>query len=425
MTVREEIAEKLGVDPEQIKKVSLQLSVLRNQGLLIDLNVSGTGMFARSANWGDIGIAEDENDPRYNRFTTGQKYLIPEKKIKQLRSIETRMRQWLDRFSYEVTGFAPFRWLPYTAYDTWREKWAELLADFNQVKAEIIAERESYEIELANTFAQIADASWKSITAQGYEWVIQDGVVYGRDEFIDMVVRSALEKMPTEGMIEEKLHADYVTALVYGNEDLAADELKAQQIRDQARLESEKTAAARREATAQAQMLEAQEHHQRQLQILERDHLHEMQQLEEDEKRLKINTMLKIEAEHAREQLNRIVSPFEEVFAALRTQFAQDAETMLVSVKKNGFVRGKIAEKAHGLLEVYDLLAVQDDRELRAKLIELKDAIGPVGQKNAPERNTEQVQAILEEIKELSHQAARDVALGPSRFSLLDIGEDL
>ena len=263
MTVREEIAEKLGVDPEQIKKVSLQLSVLRNQGLLIDLNVSGTGMFARSANWGDIGIAEDENDPRYNRFTTGQKYLIPEKQIKRLRSIETRMRQWLDRYSYEVTGFAPFRWLPYTAYDTWREKWAELLADFNQVKAEIIAERESYEIELANTFAQIADASWKSITAQGYEWVIQDGVIYGHDEFVDMVVRSALEKMPTEAMIQEKLQADYVTALVYGNEDIAADELKAQQIRDKARLESEKAAAARREATAQAQMLEAEEHHAR------------------------------------------------------------------------------------------------------------------------------------------------------------------
>jgi len=84
-----EVAAMIKVQADRIKTVQLQLNVLRNQGILVDLSVSGTGMFTRTATWAEIGIQADEADPRFTRFSRGQKYLIPEEQIKRLRSVET------------------------------------------------------------------------------------------------------------------------------------------------------------------------------------------------------------------------------------------------------------------------------------------------------------------------------------------------
>ena len=51
-----EVAARINVEADRIKTVQLQLNVLRNQGILVDLSVSGTGMFTRTATWSEIGI---------------------------------------------------------------------------------------------------------------------------------------------------------------------------------------------------------------------------------------------------------------------------------------------------------------------------------------------------------------------------------
>jgi hypothetical protein len=86
-------------------------------------------------------------------------------------------------------------------------------------------------------------------------------------------------------------------------------------------------------------------------------------------------------------------------------------------------VRGKTAERAYGLIETFDLLAVQNDNELREKLKALREAIGPLGtdrSTSSHERSTEEIISILSEIQTLSHMAAKDLMSGPSRFSNLE-----
>ena len=103
---------------------------------------------------------------------------------------------------------------------------------------------------------------------------------------------------------------------------------------------------------------------------------------------------------------------------------ANDAAEMLDSVRKNGFVRGKVAERGKGLLELFDLLAVQDDRELRARLVALRNIIGPVGQERTdatPERSTPEVVSTLEQILELEHQTVEHLTSAPSRFSMVAV----
>jgi len=183
-------------------------------------------------------------------------------------------------------------------------------------------------------------------------------------------------------------------------------------LRSQANAEREADRARSREQYLQAEILQEQYNHQRR-----------MNQLAQIEKENAIEAMRQAEAEHARQQLLQIASPFEEVFASLRRQLAEDAEEMLVSIRKNGFVRGKVAEKGRGLLEFFDLLAVHQDDELRNRLVALRQALGTAGERRSAsesERNTAHVASLLQDIAGLAHSAAQDLSAGPSRFSLIE-----
>ena len=58
--------------------------------------------------------------------------------VKRLKSVKARMSQALERNSYKITGFAPYRWLPFTAYTHFKAEWEKLILEFAEVKAEII-----------------------------------------------------------------------------------------------------------------------------------------------------------------------------------------------------------------------------------------------------------------------------------------------
>ncbi|HCR70968.1 MAG TPA: hypothetical protein DIW23_05960, partial [Anaerolineae bacterium] len=325
---------------DQIRSVQVELDVLRNQGILIDLNISGVSMFTRSATWAEIGIQADVSDPRFTRFTKGQKHLIPETEIRALKSVVTRMRYWLDRLSYDVTGFRPYRWLPYTSYEKWQKQWVELWKEFYAIKRRIIKNLDSYQDWLAEGYKEVAEASWNSICANGYKHVIINGKPMNHNQFVDYVVDSVMSKLPKKEEIAEKLQADYVTALVYSDVDVAKEQAKVDHIRARSKQKEEALSLEISRAAEKSR------------------HESMMHQLEEDERRARIDAMIEAEARHAREQLRAIASPFQEVFSELRKRFSEDVAEMLKSIRKNGFVRGKVAEKGRGLIEMFDLLAV-------------------------------------------------------------------
>lgn len=92
----------------------------------------------------------------------------------------------------------------------------------------------------------------------------------------------------------------------------------------------------------------------------------------------------------------------------------------LKSIQKNGYVRGKVAEKGRGLLELSQLMAVHDDYELRDRLVALRQAIGPVGDDrpaNSPDRSAAEISAILQQIDSLAQTADQDLIDGHSRLS--------
>jgi len=200
------------------------------------------------------------------------------------------------------------------------------------------------------------------------------------------------------------LNADYVTALVYAEQDVAQDEARAEAIRDQQetsrKINEIKVNLASERARAEAWNIQAGQR----------------------EREVKIEAMIQAEAEHARQQLQSVTSPFAEVFTALRSQMAQDASDILTNIKKNGFVRGKVAERGRGLLEMFDIMCTHDDKDLRAKLISLRSQLGSKGTKQDDEsRDVESITETLTEIMQLESMATADMVAGPSRFSALDV----
>ena len=56
---KQHVALVTGRQANQVTSVRIQLDVLRKQGLLIDLNISGTGMFTKTASFDEVGFAQD------------------------------------------------------------------------------------------------------------------------------------------------------------------------------------------------------------------------------------------------------------------------------------------------------------------------------------------------------------------------------
>ena len=414
---RKEVAAKeTGQHINEIASVQIQLDVLRKQGILVDVEVSGSSLFTRQTSWAELGIF-DEDDLRKERFTRGQKYLISPEQIKKWKSCESKLRQNLKRYAQDVSGFAPWRWIGYKAYPHWKKTHNDIVIQAMKIKEEILENYDGYFDNLKNDWAHIANNIWTKTTkgikkdAVPLIFVGKD-VVDNREDFVDLIVARASQKMPSRERVEKELGMNYQTAIVFGGADVKADMVESGKLAKIYELEQIELEKAERMA-----YLEKQE----KLQDVQHDA--EMKRLEREEAVIKIEAMREAELENARERLQTMVSPFEQVFTSLRERFAEDVEKMLISIKKNGSVRGKIAEQGRGLISLFDMLAVHDDSELREKLDSLKTEIGDVGKSrtaDAPDRDIPKIEDLLNEIGDLADKAADDLAKKPNRFTYLE-----
>ena len=393
LDARKEFALAQGVDPTRMRAVKMELGTLRKNGILVDLDITGTTMFNRAATWLEIGVLDPTTKARIKK---GRKSFLPDKVEGRLISTATRMRQVFNNLAYPITGFAPYRWLSWTTYRKWRDDWDRLEADFYEIKAEILERYDDYFVLAQSDFHKIALASWKALKGQGYAGAQIDGVVFhNQDEFAGAVVALAMAKFPTRGKIEDELQATYVTALVYSDQDYLQEQLAAERFQDELDLQRAETRVREIEIVNQVRLAEAQAR--QELDLMDLEHTH---------RRAAIEAMQSEEMARARERMLEITSPLVEVISHLRNMIAIDVEKMLDSIKKNGHIRGKIAEKGRSLMELYQLMAAHDDKELRAKLEELAVKIGPDGTKD---RNVDSICSTLEQIVELSHASVMEL----------------
>lgn len=406
----------LGTAPQ--KAIHMQLAKLRQEGILVDLDITGTGMFQKTPNWLELGIPEFDGDPRAKQFTKGTKFLSIPDKVAKIKSFESRLRQNLDKHTFEVTGFKPFRWLPYTAYQSWRTKHDEIIADVKQYVIEQMIDLHGENVDyVANEYTQIAEAAWLSATTgentngrrtQLYKFVQlwdkekRETLSLDHEGFVSYIVSKVISQIPTVEDISEKLKFDYTTALIYGEEDIAADEAAAENIRAQVGFEREK-ASLENQLFAEQVRKQAWDN-----------------QAEQIQKEQMLEAMRQAEYDHHRAQLQETVSPFIEVYRQAMYQFIDHAKDMLESISKNKHIRGKVAERGRGLLDVYNMLVIPgmgDDRMMSC----LKDLRSLIGEENTESRSTEAITTKLKEIVSLESEIAADMVSVPTKFAYLDV----
>jgi len=391
----------------RIATVSLDIARMRELGVLVDIDIHGTSMFTARASWAELGIPRE--DTRRKRLRRGSKDLIPHLYIGRLRSLETRFRQSLERHSFVLQGFRPYRWVPFTAYEAWRAGWADLQAELAELKADILTHYDEFVDALAADFAQVAHEAWDAVRARRpagageFALVTSQGAFDSLDAFTDHVVARAVAQMPSPDQIERGLYVDYKNALVVTGADLEAEHLHTEQL-----------------YTEQAQ--------ERTRQVEEWARQHKLRlEVEEAEQAsgIRLAAMRQAELEHARRQLQNTVSPFAEVFEQFRARIYEDVQEIATSISRNGHVRGKVAERARGLLDAYRLLgAASGDDELEAALLELRARLNQRPANDNGRYDTAAVRAALDDIATLTHDAAQAVisrANAHTRASALEL----
>lgn len=400
LTVAEAAADELGLDLDKIAKIRLEMDTLRRTGILLDITINGATLFERKAEFMELGIADD--DKKVERYSPGSKYLLPKEVYGRLKSVVTQIRALAEDYGEDISGFYPYRWYSYKAYWAFRLKWDKLVAKFDEIRSEIMTNYDFYREGIIEDYAETARTAWDAITKQGYGAIIletrgQKRAFLNKNTFVDAIVDAALSAYPSYQKIESELKADYRVGVVYADTDFQHEYLKKEALKNEANAI---------EFEAEMKKMEA---------LNEARHVMKMNQLAEEEKEVQIEAMLKAEMGRIRQSISDELTPLEQVVEAWRGRIAKDCQEIYDSLKKNGFLKGKVAQKAAGLVTFYDLVATHNDRELREKLVILRNEIGTIGDERTAEtlpRDAQKIAATIEAIMDLAHKSARNMDAG-------------
>lgn len=378
---------------------------LKDEGILIQLDLKGRSIFATSVDWGELGITA-ATAQKY--MTRGRKMLFDPDLVAKLISCIVKMQQALANHTpNDIPGIAPYRYLHYKFYQSWNETWDRLNEELEEIRQEMLDRYEEVRDVIAAEYTVIAQEAWGE-GDKAHDNLIFAGYNYtDRDLFVDAVVANALAKMPSREDIQNKISATYRTSVIQGIEDIAQAEARAAKL------------AAEAEALAAQARLDAQEREQR------LDHEQRIMALEEEEKRVKIRAMYEAEAARIREELAATTSPLEGAFRQVRQRMMHEANEILGIINKNG---GKLPNRSakralNTMAEIFKMQTIVDDDRMRERFDALVSAIGPVEDQpaDAPARSVDQVKDALEKIAGLVDSAHQDFLAGPSRFDNLDL----
>ena len=369
----EEHAAQLGISPDRVEPVRMELDVLLERGTLIDLDVRGISLFSTRATWEELGVPAEAT--RRTRFTKGVKYLAPKPYIASFRSLETRSRKWLNDHSFDVAGFSPYRYVPFTAYETWREGHEKLVKEWEALKAKLLSEYECLVATLKEDFEEVAREAARALDLRDE----------AQRELVTRVVEQAQASMPSHEALTFGLTLDYRAGLLLSRARIEQELLSA------ARLETK-----RRETLAKARVAEA----------------------EADQKKRQLAEMRKAELEHYKEQLQQMASPISEVFHQIRAQMHEDATAVLEAMRRHeGKLIGPAVRRARSMIETFRLLNVLDDEGLERLLSGIDRSLSVP----ASERKVGDLEETLRQIADLTKESAAEVQklAAPSRWGAL------
>jgi hypothetical protein len=385
-----------GIDESRIAVQKIELAKMRDSGLLVNLDVHGISLFSIRTAFSELGIGND--DVRTSRMHAGAKDLFPAYSRK-FRSLEARARQNFADYTFKVAALGDYFWLPFTAYDSFQERHAEIVAEWETTKEHLLAAYDQIVQDNIVFFSAAAERAWRGLLSQypdGKVMIVVDKMeAFSHDEkdrFVEYIVSKAMARTPTPADISLGVWLDYRTAILYTEREVM-EELAAEEI-------------------AKAEIAKAQ----RSVSWLD---------LEKAEKAARIESIRQAELEHARQQLASMGSPLQEALDALKANVYSAVKTLLGGLKTNDGFKGRASSKAAELYSYWQRLngGLLQDAELDSALKTLESSMKAYQSSEGEGRKAHVGEIIsqLSEIATLTVQSAETVRRGADRAAHLDL----
>lgn len=427
-------AARLGVDT--VGQYRLNLHKMRKEGVLVSLTLHGFTMFTRRAGWLELGIPSD--DVRAQQFTRGFKHLVPRRYIRKLDTLDTRLRTCLQKFSLDIAGLRPYRYITYAAYAEWKETAADLEAELDALKEEIAEGYPDFKAAALDTHAETAREAWDAIIARKggdpdhADHKLDGGdIIESREAFVEYVVARLLKEFPSPERIRTGIRVALRYNLMLSQADLAEDEYLAEYWRNLEAEQRAKTAyfdeyaagqrrLAREEEMADQRAVEEREYTQRRLIRAEA----EDRELEVRERRVCHEAIKEEIQREIRQQLAETVDPVTEIILKNRAALHEGLGEALASIEKNGYLHGKTAKKIGNLAAAWRWFQTFDESlipEIDTLEAALERRIPHPNKKGATAYGVEAVQAQVRALILHTADAARTLSadLGATRAGAL------
>lgn len=373
----EAAADILGKTP---RKVNINIDMLRRDGVFIRVHVDGLSKLKRPTTDAERGISG--KDVRKRLQTAGMTYTLGREFVSAYHSLENKVRQNLERWSYDVQGFRPDRLLTWAAGAEWLRKHNQLTAELATINQQAIESLERRQIETSETFLKIAAMTWNALSKPDdpMEPVIVDNIAYTQDEagfnrYSARVIEEALAAIPTANDIRA-ITISYDVAVAQLGSDVLAElnDLTVQNLR--------------------ADELE-----------IERRNLNQR----EYERKYAANEFRRQVAQRIREQLTAQDDPYSEAIKALRNRTAQSAARVLKALEKSGGkMTGPSARAMKNLVETFRVMTMGGDQELLDLINKVETRADAKMTGPGLEETLEKISALyIPDVKAVESEAAR------------------
>jgi hypothetical protein len=239
--LRQGLAEALNEDPEQIKAANPRWLQLMQEGVLVSLHI-GRWRAKSRLTWHDLGIELDEKaDQELQEIVDlGHKKLLPASVLKELDSIDSAARKWLEKKAFRTYwGF----FVPITAYEEWKQGNEEqkeryfaardrLVEEYDQVIDELLR---GYRLAARGTYHRLKRLHPKAV--KGFA---------GEDAFVETFLDGIEASLLSAIAIRESFYFDVELRYVPLPSLLAEEQAQADVTQAQARTEVERLQAQRR-----------------------------------------------------------------------------------------------------------------------------------------------------------------------------------
>ena len=386
------LAEALGEAPEAITATNPRWLQLMREGVLVRLHI-GRWRARTSLRWRDLGLKPgrgEEERVLHELLELGHKFLLPREVVRELDSIDSSARKWLERCAFRTYwGF----FVPVTAYAEWKGKNEEFRQRYLAVRNRLAANYEDTVSQVLAKYQVAARAAYRRLRALHPDAVQE----VGESEFAARFVEEISRHIPCRQAFYDSFYFEAELEYIPLPSLLAQEQAEVERIRAQAQVEQEQLETARRlereRAWAEEEKIRAE--------------VDAARSAAEWKERL-MREMHREVVEQARRKKEQVVDSFlRDVVAQLRTLVYEAVTDVLAALQKNGRLHSRSVVQLRNLIEQVERLNFAGDADLDAMIAEVRAELDVA----AKDRNVQEIE-----------RALRDIAV-ITRSTLIGLGE--